>query len=52
MSAKFSDHFEFERVLWQKNVARVAGVDEAVLQTRWFKNRDLSACPARSNLRP
>jgi len=29
MSAKFSDRFEFERVLWQKNVARVAGVDEA-----------------------
>jgi ribonuclease HII len=29
MSAKFSDRFEFERVLWQKNVARIAGVDEA-----------------------
>ena len=29
MSAKFSDRFEFERVLWQNNVARVAGVDEA-----------------------
>jgi ribonuclease HII len=29
MAAKLSDRFEFERVLWQKNVARVAGVDEA-----------------------
>jgi ribonuclease HII len=29
MSAKFLDRFEFERVLWQQNVARVAGVDEA-----------------------
>jgi ribonuclease HII len=29
MSAKFSDRFEFERVLWQKNLTRVAGVDEA-----------------------
>ena len=29
MSAKFFDRFEFERVLWQKNIARVAGVDEA-----------------------
>jgi ribonuclease HII len=29
MSAKFSDRFEFERGLWQQNVARVAGVDEA-----------------------
>ena len=29
MSAKFSDRFEFERALWQQNVARVAGVDEA-----------------------
>ena len=29
MSAKLSDRFEFERVLWQKNVARIAGVDEA-----------------------
>jgi ribonuclease HII len=29
MSAKFSDRFEFERVLWQKNFTRVAGVDEA-----------------------
>lgn len=29
MSAKFSDRLEFERVLWQQNVARVAGVDEA-----------------------
>ena len=29
MSAKFCDRFEFERVLWQKNIARVAGVDEA-----------------------
>jgi ribonuclease HII len=27
--AKLSDRFEFERVLWQKNLARVAGVDEA-----------------------
>ena len=52
MSAKFPNSFEFERALWQKNLTRVAGVDEAVLQTRWFKNRNLSACPARSNLRP
>ena len=29
MSAKFSDRFEFERALWQKNLTRVAGVDEA-----------------------
>ena len=29
MSAKFSDRFEFERVLWQQKVVRVAGVDEA-----------------------
>jgi ribonuclease HII len=29
MSAKLSDSFEFERALWRKNVARVAGVDEA-----------------------
>ena len=29
MSAKLSDRFEFERALWQQNVARVAGVDEA-----------------------
>src|SRR5476651_1437253 len=29
MSAKLSDRFEFERVLWQKNFTRVAGVDEA-----------------------
>jgi ribonuclease HII len=29
MSAKLSDRFEFERVLWQKSVTRVAGVDEA-----------------------
>ena len=29
MSAKLSDRFEFERVLWRQNVARVAGVDEA-----------------------
>jgi ribonuclease HII len=29
MSAKFSDLFEFERALWQKNLTRVAGVDEA-----------------------
>ncbi len=29
MSAKFSDRFEFERVLWQRNLTRVAGVDEA-----------------------
>jgi ribonuclease HII len=29
MSAKLSDRFEFERVLWQQNVTRVAGVDEA-----------------------
>jgi ribonuclease HII len=29
MTAKFSDRFEFERALWQKNLTRVAGVDEA-----------------------
>jgi ribonuclease HII len=29
MSAKFCDRFEFERALWQKNLTRVAGVDEA-----------------------
>jgi ribonuclease HII len=29
MTAKLSDRFEFERVLWWQNVARVAGVDEA-----------------------
>jgi ribonuclease HII len=29
MSAKLSDRFEFERVLWRKNIARIAGVDEA-----------------------
>jgi ribonuclease HII len=29
MSAKLSDRFEFERVLWRQNLARVAGVDEA-----------------------
>ena len=29
MSAKLSDRFEFERVLWQQGVTRVAGVDEA-----------------------
>src|ERR1017187_5304212 len=29
MIAKFSDRFEFERVLWTQGVARVAGVDEA-----------------------
>jgi ribonuclease HII len=29
MSAKLSDRFEFERVLWRQSVARVAGVDEA-----------------------
>jgi ribonuclease HII len=29
MSAKLIDRFEFERVLWSQNVARVAGVDEA-----------------------
>jgi len=29
MAAKFLDRFEFERVLWQKNLPRVAGVDEA-----------------------
>ena len=52
MSAKFSDRFGFERVLWRKNLCRIAGVDEAVFQRRWFKNRNLSARPARSNLRP
>ena len=29
MTAKLADRFEFERSLWQQNVARVAGVDEA-----------------------
>jgi ribonuclease HII len=29
MSAKLSDRFEFERVLWQQNLTRIAGVDEA-----------------------
>jgi ribonuclease HII len=29
MSARFANSFEFERVLWQQNLARVAGVDEA-----------------------
>ena len=29
MSAKLSDRFEFERVLWRQNLVRVAGVDEA-----------------------
>jgi ribonuclease HII len=29
MAAEFIDRFEFERVLWQQNVTRVAGVDEA-----------------------
>ena len=29
MSAKLTDRFEFERALWQKNLVRVAGVDEA-----------------------
>jgi ribonuclease HII len=29
MSAKLSDRFEFERVLWRQNLTRIAGVDEA-----------------------
>ena len=29
MSTKLFDRFEFERTLWQQNVARIAGVDEA-----------------------
>jgi len=29
MTAKLSDRFEFERGLWQQNLARVAGVEEA-----------------------
>jgi ribonuclease HII len=29
MGAKFSDRFEFERALWQNNITRIAGVDEA-----------------------
>jgi ribonuclease HII len=29
MSVKFSDRFVFERALWQQNLSRVAGVDEA-----------------------
>jgi ribonuclease HII len=49
MTAKYSDRFEFERVLWQQNLTRVAGVDEvgrgplagpvvaatAILPSRW-----------------
>ena len=52
MSAKLSNRFEFERVLWQQNLARVAGVDEAgrgplagpvvaaaaILPSRWSKS--------------
>jgi ribonuclease HII len=52
MSAKLSDRFEFERALWQKNLTRVAGVDEAgrgplagpvvaaaaILPSRWAKS--------------
>jgi ribonuclease HII len=29
MTAKFTNSFEFEQALWQQNVARIAGVDEA-----------------------
>jgi ribonuclease HII len=29
MAAKFLDRFEFERMLWRKNLKRIAGVDEA-----------------------
>jgi len=29
MTAKLIDRFEFERVLWQQNITRIAGVDEA-----------------------
>jgi ribonuclease HII len=29
MPSKLTDRFEFERILWQQNVARIAGVDEA-----------------------
>jgi ribonuclease HII len=29
MPAKFANSFEFERMLWQQNLARVAGLDEA-----------------------
>jgi ribonuclease HII len=29
MGAKFIDRFEFERMLWQQKIERVAGVDEA-----------------------
>jgi ribonuclease HII len=29
MAAKFFDRFEFERALWQTNLTRIAGVDEA-----------------------
>ena len=29
MSAKFENSFEFEQTLWQQNVLRIAGVDEA-----------------------
>ena len=29
MTAKLCDRFEFERVLWQQQITRVAGVDEA-----------------------
>jgi ribonuclease HII len=52
MPAKLSDRFEFERVLWQKNLSRVAGVDEvgrgplagpvvaaaAILPSRWAES--------------
>ena len=29
MSAKFTNSFEFEQMLWRSGIARVAGVDEA-----------------------
>jgi ribonuclease HII len=29
MTAKFDDHFAFERVLWNRGATRIAGVDEA-----------------------
>jgi ribonuclease HII len=52
MGAKFIDRFEFERMLWQQKIERVAGVDEAgrgplagpvvaaaaILPTRWSKS--------------
>ena len=44
MSAKLFDRFEFERVLWRQNLARVAGVDEAGLRANQgllFRRREI-----------